>query len=131
MPPLCWREAFDVDTTRVDRWLWAIRLCKSRSEATAACRGGHVRVNGRTAKPASTVTVGDRVEARLHDRDRTVEVVRAIDTRVGAPIAVECYIDHTPPRPKDDVVADRERGSGRPTKRERRQLDRWQTGRGR
>jgi ribosome-associated heat shock protein Hsp15 len=127
--PFYRREASAVqDSTRVDRWLWAIRLCKSRSEATVACRGGHVRVNGRTAKPASTVTVGDRVEARLHDRDRVVEVTRVIDTRVGAPIAVECYIDHTPPRPKgEDPVADRERGTGRPTKRERRQLDRWRT----
>jgi ribosome-associated heat shock protein Hsp15 len=115
-----------VEVSRVDRWLWAIRLCKSRSEATAACRGGHVRINGRTAKPASTVGVGDRVEARLHDRDRTVEVTRVLETRVGAPIAIECYIDHTPPLPKrEDGAADRERGSGRPTKRERRQLDRW------
>src|SRR4051812_3177098 len=98
-----------MDTTRVDRWLWAIRLCKSRSEAMAACRGGHVRLNGRPAKPAATVTVGDRVEARVHDRDRTVEVTRVIDTRVGAPIAIECYIDHTPPEAKrEDAVAGRE-----------------------
>jgi len=119
-----------VETARVDRWLWAIRLCKTRSEATAACRGGHVRINGRPAKPAATVAAGDRVEARIHDRDRTVEVTRVIDTRVGAPVAVECYVDHTPPRPKDDglSVADRDRGTGRPTKRERRQLDRWRTG---
>jgi ribosome-associated heat shock protein Hsp15 len=118
-----------MEATRVDRWLWAIRLCKSRSEATAACRGGHVRINGRTAKPATTVSVGDRVEARVHDRDGTVEVIRAIETRVGAPIAVECYIDHTPPESKrEDAFLDRERGSGRPTKRDRRRLDRWRGG---
>ncbi|CAN5804200.1 RNA-binding S4 domain-containing protein [soil metagenome] len=114
-------------STRVDRWLWAIRLAKTRSEATAACRGGHVRVNGRGAKPATPVTVGDRVEVRVHDRDRIVEVLRLIDKRVSAPLAVACYLDHTPPAPETDTVtvADRERGTGRPTKRERRQLDRW------
>lgn len=117
-----------MDSVRVDRWLWAIRLCKTRSQATAACRTGHVRVNGRAAKPATTVAAGDRVEARLHARERIVEVVRAIDTRVGAPIAAECYVDHSPPPPAtDDLLAGpaRERGAGRPTKRERRQLDRW------
>ncbi|MBK9180920.1 MAG: RNA-binding S4 domain-containing protein [Acidimicrobiales bacterium] len=117
-------------SARVDRWLWATRLCKTRSEATAACGGGHVRVNGRTAKPASQVTVGDRVDARLHGRDRAVEVTRVIDRRVGAPIAVQCYVDHTPPPPARDVVpvAARDRGAGRPTKRDRRRIDRWRTG---
>lgn len=85
-----------------------------------------MRINGRPAKPAATVSVGDRVEARVHGRDRTLEVARLIETRVGAPIAIECYVDHTPPEPKRyDVFLDRERGAGRPTKRDRRQLDRW------
>jgi ribosome-associated heat shock protein Hsp15 len=117
-----------VDSTRVDRWLWAIRLFKTRTEATAACRGGHVRVNGASAKAASPVTVGDRVEARAHDVDRVVEVARVIDKRVGAPVAAACYLDHTPPPPETDglgeVIARRDRGAGRPTKRDRRQLDR-------
>ena len=112
---------------RVDRWLWSIRLFKSRAEATNACRAGHVRINGHPAKPASTVGIGDRIEARVHGRDRIVDVVRAINTRVGAPIAVDCYVDHSPPPPARDAgyPAARERGSGRPTKRERRRLDRW------
>jgi ribosome-associated heat shock protein Hsp15 len=88
-----------VERTRIDRWLWAIRLCKTRAEATDACRGGHVRLNGRLAKPATPIGVGDRVEARLHERDRVVEVTRVIVARVGAPIAAECYIDHSPPAP--------------------------------
>lgn len=115
------------EPVRVDRWLWSIRLFKSRGEATDACRAGHVRVNGRPAKAASTVVVGDRVEARSHGRERVVEVLQTINARVGAPIAVECYADHSPPPPdRDDVsVARRERGAGRPTKRERRQTDRW------
>lgn len=112
---------------RVDRWLWSIRLYSSRAEATSACRAGHVRINGRAAKPASTVAAGDRVDAHAHGRQRSVEVVRTINTRVGAPIAVECYVDHSPPLPPRDELGlpVRERGAGRPTKRERRQLDRW------
>ena len=114
-----------MDSTRVDRWLWSVRLYKTRAEATAGCRGGHVRINGRIAKPASPVRIGDRVEAHIHRRDRIVEVTKVIDTRVGAPIAAECYVDHSPPPTTEHPrVAERERGAGRPTKRERRQLDR-------
>lgn len=116
-----------MDSTRVDRWLWAVRLYKTRSDAGDACRGGHVRVNGRTAKPATQVRLGDRVEARIHRRDRIAEVTQVIDKRVGAAIASECYIDHSPPPPDvpDLGFARRERGAGRPTRRERRQLERW------
>jgi len=116
------------DGIRLDRWLWSVRLTKTRSEATDACRGGHVRLNGRPAKPAHVVVAGDRVEARLHGRERIVEVVRVIEKRVGAPIAVECYLDHSPPPPtRHDLPAfsERDRGAGRPTKRDRRQIERW------
>jgi ribosome-associated heat shock protein Hsp15 len=73
------------------------------------------------------VTPGDRVVARLHGAERDVEVVEVIDKRVGAAIAVTCFVDHTPPVPEVDRirVAERERGAGRPTKRDRRELDRW------
>lgn len=109
--------------------MWAIRLYKTRAEATDACRGGHVSVNGKSAKPATAVRAGDRVEVRVHQTDRDVEVVEVIDKRVGAALAAGCYIDHTPPVPEVDRtrVAPRERGAGRPTKRERRELDRWRT----
>lgn len=112
--------------TRVDRWLWSVRVFKSRSEATDACRGGHVRVNGRPAKPAATVRVGDRVAVRAHGRERVLEVVRVIDRRVGAPIAAECVIDHSPPpdpRERDPFFV-RDASTGRPTKQDRRLLDR-------
>ena len=88
-----------MEATRVDRWLWAVRLYKTRSAATEACAGGHVKVNGAAAKPATTVRAGDRVETRLHHRDRILEVVRIVDKRVGAPIAAECLVDHSPPEP--------------------------------
>lgn len=102
-------------------------MTKTRSDAAAACRGGHVRVNGRTAKPATPVKVGDRIEAFLHDRQRDLEVVALIVKRVGASVAIDCYHDHSPPPPEreqDVVVFQRDRGAGRPTKRDRRQLDR-------
>jgi ribosome-associated heat shock protein Hsp15 len=116
-----------METTRVDRWVWAIRLYKTRGDATEACRGGHVRVNDKPAKPATPVKVGDQVVARVHGIDRIVEVVEVIDKRVGPPVAVTCYVDHTPPPPEDDglPIFERERGAGRPTKRDRRQLDRF------
>ncbi|MCB1014361.1 MAG: RNA-binding S4 domain-containing protein [Acidimicrobiales bacterium] len=117
-----------MDETRVDRWLWAVRVHKTRSAATDACRGGHVRVNGRPAKPATPVRVGDRVEATVGPRRRVLEVARVIDKRVGAPVAAECLVDHTPPdtRPVEATggAPRRDRGTGRPTKKERRQLDR-------
>lgn len=115
---------------RVDLWLWGVRLYKTRSESTEACRAGHVRVNGAPAKAATKVHVGDRVEARAHRRERIFEVVRLIDKRVGAPVAAECLVDHSPPPPaKEDFVAvfHRDPGAGRPTKRDRRRLDQFRS----
>lgn len=116
-----------MDSTRVDKYVWAIRLYKTRGDATDACRGGHVKVNGKAAKPSTPVTAGDRITAHVHGTDRDVEVTQVIDKRVGAAVAVTCYIDHTPPPVEVDrvKVAVRERGAGRPTKRERREIDRF------
>ncbi|ANZ34710.1 RNA-binding protein [Lentzea guizhouensis] len=118
-----------MESTRIDRWLWAVRLTKTRPDAAAACRGGHVRINDKPAKPSTIVVPGDQVRARVGDRTKIVEVVRVIQKRVGAADAATCFIDRTPPPPKDvPVVAQRERGAGRPTKRERRVLDRFRSG---
>ena len=113
------------DEARIDRWVCAVRLVKTRPLATRLCEGGHVLVNGSPAKPATKVRAGDRVEALIADRERVVEVVRPIASRVGAPAAAACYVDHSPP-----VVTEAEpgmtriRGEGRPGKRLRRELDR-------
>ena len=114
------------DSTRVDRWLWAVRLTKTRSDAAQACRGGHIRVNDRPAKPSTTVRVGDEVRVRLHGITRIVDVSHVIVKRVGAPIANRCYVDRspTPPPQSTGPVLRRDRGAGRPTKKDRRQLDR-------
>src|ERR1044071_9883071 len=117
-----------MESTRIDRWLWAVRLTKTRPDAAAACRGGHVRVNGKPAKPATTVSAGDEVRARVGTTTKIVEVVRVIQKRVGAVDAATCFIDRTPPPPVEAPVARRDRGAGRPTKRERRVLDRFRAG---
>lgn len=112
----------------MDQWLWSVRLTKTRSDAAAACRAGHVKVNGVTAKPATSVQPGDRIEARLAQRERIVEVTTVIAKRVGAALAVDCFVDFSPPPPtRDDpgpLFAVRDRGAGRPTKRDRRKIDR-------
>lgn len=116
-----------IETVRVDQWLWSVRLTKTRADAAGACRAGHVKVNGKTAKPATPVKVGDRVEARIGQRERIAEVIELISKRVGASVASECFVDRSPPPP--DRVSDavlfgvRDQGSGRPTKRDRRQMD--------
>lgn len=114
-------------TTRVDRWVWAVRLTKTRALAAAACRAGHVRVNGERAKPATTVKVGDEVRVRGEGPERIVEVAHVLERRVGAEPAARCYVDRTPAPPPPEqvaVAARRDRGAGRPTKRERREIDR-------
>jgi ribosome-associated heat shock protein Hsp15 len=115
----------DAVSVRVDAWLWSIRICSTRSAATAACRGGHVKVNGTAAKAAYPLKVGDRVACYVHERHRDLEVVRLLSKRVGAPVAVECYVDHSPPpEPRDPLMTFAFPAAGRPTKRDRRHLDR-------
>ena len=115
----------------MDSWIWSVRLAKTRSAAATACRGGHVRVNGTRVKPAHIVRAGDEVRVRQEDRDRIVEIVRVISKRVSAAVAAECYVDHSPPPPPREravVVAVRDRGAGRPTKRDRRTMEKWVRG---
>jgi ribosome-associated heat shock protein Hsp15 len=112
--------------TRIDRWLCAVRLVKTRPTATALCEGGHVRVNGNAAKPSTKVHAGDRVDALIAGCERIVEVVRPIDARVGAPVSATCYVDHTPPPVVSELAPGIKivRGEGRPSKRLRRELER-------
>jgi ribosome-associated heat shock protein Hsp15 len=119
---------------RVDAWVWAVRLTSTRTAAATACRAGHVRVNGERAKPATPVGLGDEVRVRMaRDRgtetyDRVVVVRRLLVKRVSATVAAEALEDRTPPPPPREerpaAVAVRERGAGRPTKRERREIER-------
>ena len=116
--------------TRVDRWLSAVRLVKTRPMATQLCEGGHVQVNGNPAKPSTKVRVGDEVHALIAARQRIVEVVKTIEARVGAPAAAECYIDRSPPPVVSEIAPGIKvlRGEWRPSKRLRRELDRMRRG---
>jgi ribosome-associated heat shock protein Hsp15 len=119
--------AGDVTTVRVDAWTWSVRIYPTRSAAGAACRGGHVRVNGARVKPAHPVRVGDTVRAFTPAGERIVVVTAVLAKRVGAAIAAQCYEDHSPPPlPREERPAPvlREQGSGRPTKRDRRRIER-------
>ncbi|MGW7240153.1 RNA-binding S4 domain-containing protein [Streptomyces sp. NPDC054804] len=115
------------ENVRIDSWIWAVRLIKTRSMGATACRGGHVQVNGERVKPAYSVRVGDEVRLRQEGRERIVIVKRLIRKRVGAPVAAQCYVDNSPPPPPRGAfvpIGLRDRGTGRPTKRDRRDLER-------
>ncbi len=114
-------------SVRVDSWVWAVRIAKTRSAATTACRAGHVQVNGERVKAAQPVHVGDEVRVRTAETERTLRVARLITKRVSATVAAECFIDLAPPAlPRAEVAATvrRDRGAGRPTKRDRRDIER-------
>ena len=116
---------------RLDSWLWAVRMYKTRSQATDAVRGGHVRVDDKLAKAAQEVVTGQRIRVRRDQDEKLIEVAEtAMAKRVGAPAAQAAYSDRTPERPPPIAgmtgrVAVRDRGAGRPTKRERRDLDKF------
>ena len=113
------------ESGRIDSWLWAVRILKTRSAAASACRAGHVRLNGTTAKASATVRAGDEIRVRQQGFDRIFIVEHVLTKRVGAPVAVQCYRETTPARPKPStlLVPVRDRGAGRPTKKDRRELD--------
>lgn len=114
---------------RLDKWLWAVRLYKSRSLAAEACANGKVQINGQDAKPARTVHVGDVIAARTGDIMRTVKAKGLLENRVGAKLVANYLDDLTPPeelhKPRDPNFMTpvlRPKGAGRPTKRDRRRL---------
>lgn len=114
------------ESVRIDSWIWAVRLVKTRSMGATACKGGHVRVNGQNVKPSHALRIGDEVRLRQENRERIIIVKRLIRKRVGAPVAVQCYVDNSPSPPREAVALAgiRDRGTGRPTKRDRRELER-------
>ncbi|MCC7506274.1 MAG: RNA-binding S4 domain-containing protein [Saprospiraceae bacterium] len=118
---------------RIDKWLWSVRIYKSRTLATDACKAGKIKLGEIQAKPAQLVGAGDEVTVRKDGFNFQFRVVQAIEKRVGAPIAVTCYEDLTPPEERNKYQSwfiqskanaeKREKGAGRPTKKERREID--------
>lgn len=126
-----------MDKVRVDKWLWAVRIFKSRTLATETCKSKNVAIGEKTVKPSVSVQVGDIVHVKKEGFNMTFKVVQLLEKRVGAPIAITCYENLTSEdemnKYKDWFVGKaqperRDRGSGRPTKRERRDLEGFKDG---
>lgn len=120
-----------MDSVRVDKFLWSIRVYKTRSEAAEACRNGHVTVNGSASKSSRDVKQGDTIKVRKGAVHYSWLVVQPIDKRQGAKLVEQYATDITPPSeldklapPNEMIFLQRERGTGRPTKKERREIDR-------
>ena len=112
-----------MDSVRVDQWLSAARIFKSRTQARDACAGGHVKINGEGAKPSQVVRVGDEVRASAPRGLTIVKVLGIAEKRLSSPLARALYEDHSPPPPpKEEQMPRRDRGAGRPTKADRREL---------
>ncbi len=115
---------------RIDKWLWAVRLYKTRSIAADACKKGHISMNGVNLKPARCIKVGDVVQVRRFPITLSLKVLQAVENRVSAKLVPEMLQDVTPPEQyellemsKMSGFVDRAKGSGRPTKKERRSLE--------
>ncbi|TLP79009.1 RNA-binding S4 domain-containing protein [Nesterenkonia sphaerica] len=110
---------------RVDAWLWSVRMFKTRSAATSACRAGKIKIAGDPVKPSTKISPGVRITISRPGFVVILEVLHTYAKRVGAPLAQKAYRDLSPEqiKPRDVGLPTRERGTGRPTKRERRQLE--------
>jgi ribosome-associated heat shock protein Hsp15 len=121
-----------MNKVRVDKWLWSVRIFKSRTIATDACKASKVRIGDTNVKASYMLTVGETVHVKKEGFSMVYKSVKLISKRVGAPIAVECYEDLTPEEELNKfkswyigkgVPERREKGAGRPTKRDRRDID--------
>ena len=115
---------------RIDKWLWSVRLFKTRSQATDACNAGKVKIAGISVKPSRNVKINDEIIVQVAQIRKTVRVVELLDKRVGAKLVAQFMEDLTPLEEinKIDVLikmplVKRDRGTGRPTKKERRDID--------
>jgi ribosome-associated heat shock protein Hsp15 len=125
-----------MDKTRVDKWLWAVRIFKSRSMAADACKNGRIKLNGNILKPSSNVNRGDILMVRKDHFNFTFKVIDVIDKRVSAKLAEPCYENQTPPEELNKFKTwfltgqpneFRDKGTGRPTKKDRREIDDYKT----
>jgi|AntRauTorckE6833_2_1112554.scaffolds.fasta_scaffold00314_10 ribosome-associated heat shock protein Hsp15 len=119
-----------MDKVRIDKYLWSIRIFKTRSKAAEACKKGKVFINDEDAKPAKEVRVGDEVMIKVKNMQKTLKVTGLLEQRVSASIAETHYEDLTPPEEYDKLKKMhelnhewRDRGAGRPTKKERRKIE--------
>ncbi|PXA04529.1 RNA-binding protein [Coraliomargarita sinensis] len=119
-----------MDAVRLDKWLWAVRVYKTRTDAADACRGSAVRVNGNIAKPSAKLRAGDTVVARTKALTRTLHVLDLTEKRIGAALVSEYLEDRTPEseyeaarEKRDNARLFSHKGQGRPTKKDRRDIE--------
>lgn len=118
-----------MDTVRIDKWLWMVRLFKTRSMATDACNAGKVKMDGNNLKASKSIKENEIYVVRIGQLEKTVQVIGSPKSRVGAPLVPQFYTDLTPPEEYERVkmlsmrFEHRDRGEGRPTKRDRRQIE--------
>jgi ribosome-associated heat shock protein Hsp15 len=117
-------------SVRIDKWLWAVRVYKTRNQAADACRAGKVKMDGIAVKPSRDVKPGDVIEISMAPIKKTLEVIEPIKNRVGAKLVPEFANDLTPQSEYDKLklinemnFEHRDRGTGRPTKKQRRLID--------
>lgn len=124
-----------MESVRLDKWLWAVRLFKTRSLASDACRGGKIKINGENAKPSREINTGEIIEIQLTGIKKTVEVLKPAKNRVSAKLVMDLVKDLTPPEEYERLelmhqmkTEQRDRGAGRPTKKDRREINRIKPG---
>ena len=121
----------ELQKIRIDKWLWAVRLYKTRTLATEACAIGKVKIDSESVKASYLLKVGQTIHINKQGEKWTIKPVTLIEKRVGAPLAATCYEDLTPPEEKNKLLFPatfyevRDRGIGRPTKRDRREIDKF------
>lgn len=118
------------DSARIDKWLWAARIYKTRSVAVDAIKNGRVTIDGVNVKPSRTIKAGETIDVRKPPVTYSFKVIACIESRVGAKLLPQVYENVTDPKQYELLemsrisgFIDRQRGTGRPTKKERRQLD--------
>jgi ribosome-associated heat shock protein Hsp15 len=115
---------------RIDKWLWSVRLFKTRNQASEACRSGRIRLAGQIIKPSRELKPGDVITISHQALTRTVQVIQLLDNRVGAPLVPDYMLDLTPQEEFEKLklmrqvnFEYRDPGTGRPTKRQRREIE--------
>lgn len=121
-----------VTKVRIDKWLWAVRLYKTRTLAGDACTAGKVKIEGKSVKASRNLAIGEVLQFKKGTNTKIYKVTQLIEKRVGADLATECYEDQSPPEVQEDKLYSafykyptRDKGAGRPTKRDRRDMDRF------
>ena len=121
----------EIQKTRIDKWLWAIRIYKTRTLASDACAAGKIKIDGDSVKASYMLKVGQTVHINKQGDKLVLKSIKLIEKRVGAALAIECYEDLTPPEEKEKLKFPaifyevRDKGVGRPTKKDRREIDKF------